>query len=171
MIDSAVLIPLFRDPEGTLRIVFVERSQGGIHGGQIAFPGGKRDHNDSSLLETALRETKEEIGLEYSKIKIIDQLEPVETLTTGFRIFPFLAKIEPPVEWKYCAKEIKNVITAEVKMFVNSVYHGTEFITLPGKDTSIEISFYRLENYKIWGATYRILKPLIPQLISGKWSF
>ena len=107
---------------------------------------------------------------------------PVTKLASAAAIIIAVFVISMPfnksgVAWGALAEKIESVktvvhrITADVKMFINSVYHGTEFITPPGKDTSIEISYYRLENYKIWGATYRILKPLIPQLISGKWSF
>ena len=63
MIDAAVLIPVYRSPPGDLHIVMILRNPGGVHGGQIAFPGGKHDPEDETMLDTALREAREELGL------------------------------------------------------------------------------------------------------------
>ena len=63
MIDAAVLIPVYRANDGKLHIVMVLRKPGGAHGDQIAFPGGKRDPEDETMVDTALREVREELGL------------------------------------------------------------------------------------------------------------
>jgi 8-oxo-dGTP pyrophosphatase MutT (NUDIX family) len=63
MIDAAVLIPVYRSQDGELHIVMILRNPGGVHGGQIAFPGGKHDPEDETMLDTALREVREELGL------------------------------------------------------------------------------------------------------------
>ena len=65
-----------------------------FHAGEISFPGGKLDSNDSDLLETALRETSEEIGLTIYKEQVIGQLEPVVTLNSGFLILPFISVVD-----------------------------------------------------------------------------
>ena len=65
-----------------------------FHAGEISFPGGKLDNNDSDLLETALRETSEEIGLTISRGQVIGQLEPVVTLNSGFLIMPFVSVVD-----------------------------------------------------------------------------
>ena len=62
-----------------------------FHAGEISFPGGKLDADDSDLLETALRETREEIGLTIAREQVIGQLKPVVTLNSGFMILPFVA--------------------------------------------------------------------------------
>ena len=64
-----------------------------FHAGEISFPGGKLDSDDSDLLDTALRETSEEIGLTISKDQVVGQLEPVITLNSGFKILPFVAVV------------------------------------------------------------------------------
>jgi 8-oxo-dGTP pyrophosphatase MutT (NUDIX family) len=63
MIDAAILIPVYRSKDGELHIVMILRNPGGIHGGQVAFPGGKHDPEDETMLDTALREAREELGL------------------------------------------------------------------------------------------------------------
>ena len=65
-----------------------------FHAGEISFPGGKLESEDSDLLETAIRETREEIGLLISKEQVIGQLEPVVTLNSGFLIMPFVSVVD-----------------------------------------------------------------------------
>ena len=74
-----------------------------FHAGEISFPGGKLDSMDSDLLQTALRETSEEIGLTISKDQVIGQLEPVVTLNSGFLILPFISVVDtiPPLSANY----------------------------------------------------------------------
>ena len=61
-----------------------------IHAGEIAFPGGKQSDTDSDMLDTALRETREEIDLKLSRDQIVGQLDTVTTLNSKFSIFPFV---------------------------------------------------------------------------------
>jgi 8-oxo-dGTP pyrophosphatase MutT (NUDIX family) len=60
---AAVLVPVYRDEDGRLRLVLIVRTDRGLHGGQLALPGGKADADDETLMATALREAEEEIGL------------------------------------------------------------------------------------------------------------
>ncbi|MEE8405045.1 MAG: CoA pyrophosphatase, partial [candidate division Zixibacteria bacterium] len=68
---SAVLVPVYRRNDGEVMVVLVRRSEGDSHGGQIAFPGGKVSKSDKTLLDTALREADEEIGLPAENVQII----------------------------------------------------------------------------------------------------
>ncbi len=63
MIDAALVIPVYRSRDGELHIVMILRQPGGVHGGQVAFPGGKHDPEDETMLDTAIREVREELGL------------------------------------------------------------------------------------------------------------
>ena len=164
LIESAVLVPVFRRADGIMRIVLVWRSDHGVHGGQIGFPGGKCEPADHSLLETALRETHEEIGLSRDRVKVIEALPSVETVTSAYRIFPFLAEIDPPPTWQHCSDEIVEVMEPAVDDLAKPEAHGEDMagvLTWPGPRP---IPFFRLGPHCIWGATYRILKPLLPRL-------
>jgi 8-oxo-dGTP pyrophosphatase MutT (NUDIX family) len=81
---AAVLVPVFRDEDGRLRIVLIVRSDRGLHGGQLALPGGKADDSDDSLLATALREAEEEVGLRAHQVEVLAALDPLETMATGW---------------------------------------------------------------------------------------
>jgi 8-oxo-dGTP pyrophosphatase MutT (NUDIX family) len=87
---AAVLVPLFRDEEGVLRLVLVVRGALGRHAHQLSLPGGKHEPADASFLETALRETEEEIGLAREEVEVIAALPAIDTRATGFRVHPYL---------------------------------------------------------------------------------
>src|ERR1700712_1563395 len=76
---AAVLVPVFRDEDGRLRLVLIVRADRGLHGGQLAVPGGKVDPDDESLTATALREAEEEIGLSPAEVNVIAELPPVRS--------------------------------------------------------------------------------------------
>ena len=79
------------------------------HGGEIAFPGGKWNEEDNDLLDTALRETEEEIGLDISKENVISQLENVRTLNSGYTITPFVC-ILPSLPKLKTNFEVKSIL-------------------------------------------------------------
>ena len=177
MKEAAVLVPVFRrrargapvrDPRGDLRLIVVRRAEGGLHGGQLAFPGGKRDPEDTSLCATALRESYEEIGLD-GEVEILDRLPTVGTLTSGFRVTPFLARIEEPAAWRLDEREIAEVFDVRVADLERPGAHGEEMKDFPTWTLPRLIPFYRVGPYKLWGLTYRILRPLVPRLLAGEW--
>jgi 8-oxo-dGTP pyrophosphatase MutT (NUDIX family) len=94
--DSAVLVPLF-EKDGRCHIVFTKRTDHLTHHkGQISFPGGGRHQEDRSLLETALRESREEIGLKESDVDVLGELDDAATVTSLYRIVPFVGIIPYP---------------------------------------------------------------------------
>jgi 8-oxo-dGTP pyrophosphatase MutT (NUDIX family) len=167
---AAVLVPVYPDGDGDLRVVMIRRSEVGVHGGEIALPGGKQSQNDDSLVATALREAWEEIGLEAEAIEILEHLPSVDTIVTGYRIFPFLARIYPPVTWRLDEREIAEILDIRIKDFTRPGVNGEEMRQFPFWPGPLNIHFYRIGSYKLWGATYRIMHPLIPRLLAGEWS-
>ena len=157
LVDSAVLAPLYRDPQGALRLVFIRRGPHGIHGGQIAFPGGRREPEDADLLATALREAHEEVGLDPASVEILTALPVIETMATGFRVAPFLGRLNgPPPTWRRQETEIEEILEVPVDDLMRPEAHAMEYWQLPGWPEPREIPFYRIGPYKLWGATYNI---------------
>jgi 8-oxo-dGTP pyrophosphatase MutT (NUDIX family) len=169
MQDAAVLIPVYRSGDGDVRIVMVLRSHGGVHGGQVAFPGGKRDDCDLSMLECALREAREEVGLTADNIEVLAHLPAIETRTTGYRVYPFLARIIPPVQWQRAEREIADVFDVALSELIRPEAHGTTVERFSTWQASSEVSFYRVGPHRLWGLSYRIIHPLIPRLLAGEW--
>ncbi len=168
-VQAAVLVPVFRREDGELRVVLVRRGDRGVHGGQLAFPGGKCEPGDSSPLAAALREADEEVGLAAGQVRILAPLPATDTFTTGYLIFPFLARIDPPRVWRIQSGEIAEVIEAKVRDFSQPGARGTGVERIPPSSEPEEIAFYRVGPHRLWGATYRILEPLVPRLLAGEW--
>lgn len=167
--DAAILVPVYRSGDGELRIVMVLRSDGGVHGGQIAFPGGKRDDSDVSMIETALREAREEVGLTADRVEVLAHLPAIETRTTGYRVYPFLARIIPPVQWQRSEREIADIIDVSLSELLQPDAHDKANERFSTWQDSAEVSFYRVGPHRLWGLSYRVLHPLIPRLIAGEW--
>jgi 8-oxo-dGTP pyrophosphatase MutT (NUDIX family) len=167
IIEAAVLVPIFRRVDGVSRVALIRRSDHGVHGGELGFPGGKREPADRTLLETALRETREEIGLTGDQVEVLESLPAVETLTTAYRISPFLARIDPPPTWQICRDEIAEVLEVAIDDLAKPEAHGVDMAVSPTWPGPRPIAFFRLGPHRIWGATYRILHPLLPRLRTG----
>jgi 8-oxo-dGTP pyrophosphatase MutT (NUDIX family) len=158
LVDSAVLAPLYRDPRNALRLVFIRRGPHGLHGGQIAFPGGRREPDDFDLLATALREAEEEVGLDPGTVEILAELPAIETMATGFRVTPFLGRLDaPPPTWRRQATEIDEILEVRLEDLIRPEAHAVEYWQLPGWPEPREIPFYWIGTHKLWGATYRIV--------------
>lgn len=167
--EAAVLVPVYRHGRDDLRIVLIRRTEGGVHGGQIAFPGGKRDPADRSLRDTALREASEEVGLAPATTEILADLPVVETLTSRFRIFPFLARVVLPEVWLRQEREIAEVLDVRVGDLARPEAYGEAVMHFPTWPGPRQIPYYQVGPYRLWGATYRILHPLLPRLLAGEW--
>lgn len=161
LVDSAVLAPLYRDADGRLGLVFIRRSPFGLHGGQIAFPGGRREPEDADLLSTALREAEEEIGLARDGVEVLATLPVIETIATGFRVAPFLGRLTGPLApWRRQEREIDEILEVPLEDLLDPGAHAVETWQLPGWPEAREIPFYRIGPYKLWGATYRIVESI-----------
>ncbi len=168
--DAAVLVPLHRDAGGAWRLVVVRRSEHGIHGGQLAFPGGTRAPADATLFDTALREAGEEIGLPAASVRLVAPLPPVETRVSSFRIAPFLAAIERPAAWRPDPREIAEVLEPPLAELLAPGSRRFATDLMPAAYGSLRLPFYPVGPYRLWGASERILTPLLARLRGGEWA-
>ena len=132
-----------------------------FHAGEISFPGGKFDPTDSDLLETALRETREEIGLRISKNQVIGQLEPVVTLNSGFTILPFVSIVDEITSLS-ANSEVENILHIPLKSFLKTMADDPN----PTHNRIQEMYTFEYQNKIIWGASARILKQIVHRLNS-----
>jgi 8-oxo-dGTP pyrophosphatase MutT (NUDIX family) len=169
MIDSAVMIPVYRTEDGELHIVMILRNPGGVHGGQIAFPGGKHDPGDDTMLDTALREVREELGLVVAKDDVLAELPMEQTRTTGYRVFPYLARITVPQRWQIAEREIAELFNVKLSDLTRPESHDRMIERFPTWEKAQQVSFYKIGEHRLWGLSYRILQPIIPRLVAGEW--
>ena len=132
-----------------------------FHAGEISFPGGKFDVNDSDLLDTALRETSEEIGLNISKDQVIGQLTPVATLNSGFLILPFVTILDK-IPQLVSNSEVETLFHIPLNSFLKTMVQDTNL------DHKLidEMYTFEYQDQIVWGASARILKQIESRLNS-----
>jgi 8-oxo-dGTP pyrophosphatase MutT (NUDIX family) len=161
--DSAVLLPIF-EKDGQCRILFTKRtSHLSHHQGQISFPGGGRHENDKSSLETALRESREEIGLKEKDVEILGELDDAATATSHYRITPFVGLIPYPYEFKKDDFEVEEIfdLPLEDLMKADKKEEDMVFMGVP-----IHVYTFEVDGRVIWGATAWILNQFLDVLRS-----
>ena len=157
---ASVLIIIYgKDPF----VIMTEKAKNlKVHAGEIAFPGGKWYEKDHDLLETAIRETKEELGLEVSKERIIGQLDNVITLNSQYKITPFIAILET-VPVLTPNSEVESILHIPLVSFLNTIAEDN----LPEHRSIKEMHTFTFKKYNVWGASARMLKQ-INALLSEK---
>ena len=158
-VSSAVLIPIYKK-DGQYHIVFIKRTNTvKTHKGQISFPGGMRDTNDKTLLDTALRESLEEIGLRQEDAKVLGELDDEITTTSNFIVTPFVALIPWPYRFTPSKGEVDKVIEVPIPALLEKDSLKPYPEELNGE--KIDSFAYHYQGTVIWGATARILNKLL----------
>ena len=154
---ASVLVVIYDQPP---KIIMTEKPQSmKFHAGEISFPGGKFDVDDSDLLDTALRETSEEIGLNISKDQVIGQLTPVRTLNSGFLISSFVTLLDeiPPL---VANSEVEKIFHIPLYPFLKTIAKDTD----PRHNLQDEMYTFEYQEQTVWGASARILKQIESRL-------
>lgn len=170
--QASVAIPFYRDERAELRLVLIKRSKHGQHGQQISLPGGNREPNDQGPWATALRESTEELGLHSEQIVFLAQLEQIDTRTTCYRVSPFVVQLKgitPDLFWMPQIAEVEEVVDVSVNVLASDAAAGEEELYFQGWDTPKKVPVRRAHGHTIWGLTLRILEPVLPQALAGKW--
>ncbi|MEZ5995678.1 MAG: CoA pyrophosphatase [Hyphomonadaceae bacterium] len=158
---AAVLAPVIMRPEGWT-MMFTERShETPAHPGQISFPGGRVQESDAGVVETALRETEEEVGLARSFIEPLGLWDRYDTIT-GFRITPVLALVEPGFELRLDAREVASVFEAPLSFLMDPANHERRSGVWKGQTRYYYAMPY--EGRFIWGATAGMIRALWERL-------
>jgi 8-oxo-dGTP pyrophosphatase MutT (NUDIX family) len=155
--DAAVLVPLYEDDAGALHAVFTRRRHDlRRHGGEISFPGGRRDPGEA-LVDTARREAHEEIGLPPGDVRILGALPPTPTFVTNYAIYPFVGMIERGFEWVVAHAEVAEVL----ELPLEELRAGYGERRLVRRGIPFRTPTYEAGGNTIWGATARILGDLL----------
>lgn len=171
---AAVLIPLALRRTGTTVLLTRRTDQLQHHAGQISFPGGRRDPDDTDAMTTALREAREEIGLAVEHIEVLGTLSDYVT-GTGFRVTPVVALVHEPFDVSANASEVAEIFEVPLAFLMDPAHH--EVCVFRAKD--VERRFFAMPypvrpasarassatcassaHYFIWGATAGMLRNL-----------
>jgi 8-oxo-dGTP pyrophosphatase MutT (NUDIX family) len=156
---SSVLILLY-ERNDELYTVFIKRQEyEGVHSGQIAFPGGKQEKSDKNLIQTAVREANEEIGIDTSTIEILGQLSELYIPPSNFIVFPIVAYTSVLPVFKLDEKEVSQIIEVSLhELLATSNISSFEFNGAEQK--KITAPCFVFSNHRVWGATAMIVSEL-----------
>ena len=157
---SSVLILLYHH-DGKIHIPLTKRHDyKGTHGGQISFPGGKHEVGDSSREHTALREAKEEIGVEVNDVKILGTLSEIYIPPSNFKVLPVLGFIDKKPAFVREEFEVEKIIEVVLSDFVDKANHKAKDIEV--RDMTLKNTpYFDIQGHVVWGATAMILSELV----------
>lgn len=156
--DSSVLL-LFYPNNGQLYIPFMKRTTGNTnHSGQISFPGGKYEESDANRTITAIRETNEELGVEYEKIKILGFLTELYIPVSNFMVLPVLGYCDKRPDFTLSEFEVEELIEMPITQLLDK--NNTSEFTMEKNGFKIHAPYFKAKEHKIWGATAMILSEL-----------
>ena len=160
--QASVLIPVLNH-EGTWKVLFIRRSQSkhDRHSGQVAFPGGAREAKDADAIETALRETREEIGISSENIRVLHTLPEYETVSY-FRVTPVVGILSWPTTMKLQSTEVARAFTIPLQWLLDETNYsfrarpGTQPTKTPDAKRPTVVYFDEYDGEILWGASARI---------------
>jgi 8-oxo-dGTP pyrophosphatase MutT (NUDIX family) len=158
---AAVLVPLVQR-ETDLHLVFIRRSDAvESHRGQVAFPGGRVDPTDATLLHTALREAHEEVGIAPHLVDVLGGFPTMSTVSSGMLVAPFVGIVKAPFDYRIQQSEVAEVFEVPLHALSDAKYRGT-YEWKRDKDrpsSNFPAIFYAGQT--IWGLTLRITENVL----------
>jgi len=151
---AGVLIPVRRHAAG-LSILLTQRSADlKHHAGQVSFPGGRMEDSDADIETTALRETREEIGIPEEHVSIIGYLETMPTVT-GYAVTPIVGFVDGSVPLEIDTTEVEYAFEVPLSFLMEPVNH--RMVTREWQGLSFPMVEFHYEGQRIWGATAQML--------------
>jgi 8-oxo-dGTP pyrophosphatase MutT (NUDIX family) len=155
--QAAVLLLLY-EREAELHFVLMRRAEHtGVHSGQISFPGGRREA-DESPVQTALRETHEELGIPPDSVQVIGHLAELYIPPSNYLVQPIVGVCTIPPCWQPKHDEVAEVIEVPLRLLFDDALKGAEETVRYG--LPFRIVYYNLLGHKVWGATASFLSEL-----------
>jgi len=163
-IRAAVLVPIRVVASVGPVMTMIRRTVGGSHSGQMAFPGGQFDERrDGSLLETALRESAEEVGLQPGDARIIGALPERRTMSSAYIVTPFVALIPDPYSFRMEPFEVARIVDAPLAEFTDPGKRRT--LEWNWRDRIFEVPSVDIDGEVVWGLSLGIIEDLLASSI------
>lgn len=156
--EAGVLALLYPRKDEPHLLLTVRRAHLTQHAGQISFPGGRRE-SDEALLETALRETQEEVGLDPVQIEVIGALTPLYIPPSDYCVYPFLGFTEAEPDLIPHDLEVERIEHVPLRSFLEKANLREEDWTIRGE--RLRVPFFHVEGLTIWGATAMMISEIV----------
>jgi 8-oxo-dGTP pyrophosphatase MutT (NUDIX family) len=161
--QAGVLALTYPADDGALRIVLTRRQDSlRGHSGQISFPGGRRDPEDTSFTATALRETHEELGIPPDTIRIIGALGHFYIPPSNYDVYPSVGLMDTAPTFYPSPAEVAEVITASLQALL--IPNNKQREKRSFKGFAMTVPYYNIKGHKVWGATAAMLSELEQRL-------
>ncbi len=159
-IKKAAVLVLIENNNNQPQVVLILRTTyNGTHSGQVSFPGGKREKEDVDFLDTALRESEEEIGISRSDLQVLGALSPIYIPPSNFLVYPFVAITNKVLDKVPEEKEVAGIYSLALdQLFAFDTLRETEISY--GSGLKVKVPAFHISNLKIWGATAMIISEL-----------
>jgi len=154
---AAVLVPMFRHL-GAWHLLFIRRTEypGDHHSGQVAFPGGRREPGDADAAATALREAREEIGLDPARVVVLCELRPLHTVS-DYLVTPVVGEIPWPLALRPDPNEVARVFSIPLAWLGDAANRRVVTWPAPGRPEARTVIFYdEFDQELLWGVSARI---------------
>lgn len=162
---SAILI-LFYHYQNELYIPLILRPKyDGVHGGQMAFPGGRMEKTDQSLIFTALREAQEEIGIKVHDVHILGQLTEIYIPPSNFLVQPVVGYLKYRPDFYPDEREVDKIFELSLTELSNQDNIKADKMMINGH--LLDTAYYQLQDQKVWGATAMIIAELLEVIKSS----
>ncbi len=164
---AAVLIPILQQ-DGDWHLLYILRSlvQGDMHSGQVAFPGGRWDSDETEPEQAALREANEEIGLQAAGVRLLGRLEDFITIS-NYRVTPVIATIPWPSELRPQPGEVQRIFTVPLAWLADPNNREERERVAPDGQTLKVVYFKEYDKELLWGVTARITLNFLQALALG----
>ncbi|MEM8906914.1 MAG: CoA pyrophosphatase [Bacteroidota bacterium] len=160
---ACVMILLYPKAED-LHLVLIERMsthKADRHSGQISFPGGKLEAEDASLLDGALRETQEEVGIDANSIKVLGALTDLYIPVSNFQVYPFVGYLPETAQFSPQPSEVKAIIETPLPLLQNPATVQQTDLRIPQGMLLKNVPFYNVHGHVVWGATAMMLSEFL----------
>lgn len=160
---SAVLMLLYPHREDIFMPLILRPEYGGVHSRQIGLPGGKVEPEDQNLLDTALREAQEEIGIDRRRVEILGELSMMYIPPSNFLVQPFVGVLDFRPKFIPQPTEVDELIETPISEFWQTENQGLHQISAGGFDRR-DIPAFTIQGHVVWGATAMMMSEFIAVL-------